>query len=155
MIIDFGADTIGNEDDFLFSVKKYWWVEEDFVFKGFSATAYLWPRDRLIHFVESTEHGIQNTILIPTFHLDVANHISEKNGLTTQMDAAIGEYFRLEKEETDVIPPVHLHVIKVNGLNEYGIVVSKKKMAPVVDCWADSEARKNITIKRLDERAKK
>jgi len=117
-----------------------WWEEEDFVFEGIPATTYLWPRDRLILFYnESDDQIIESSVIIPTFHIDTVD-----GDLRGQIRDAI--------KSAHGFTDMHVHVIQVDGLLEYGILVADKKLKPVTDCWADSEARKNRMLDRRLER---
>ncbi len=129
MIIDTMIDTSPTQ----------WWEEEELVFDGVPATAYLWPRDRLILFYrEPDQSGMdiiqEQSMIVPTFHIDTVD-----GTLRDQIREAV-KYAKFDNP--------HIHVIRVDGLLEYGIIVGDKKLKPVTDCWADSEARKNRTLDR-------
>ena len=157
MIIDTsGEDLFPLRETFretLTVVKKHWWSEKDFVFLGIPATAYEWPRDRLICFyressffvVKSRKSGMDaiyegKSLIVPTFHLDTI-----EGSIFDELRRAI------KASEENFKNGMHLHVVKVNTTKEYAIFIGDKKLSPIVDYWFDSESRKDKMLARREK----
>jgi hypothetical protein len=112
------------------SVTDDFWSERSFTFATTECTEYMWPKDRIIAFEDSTGANV----LIPTFDLinprvgeDIEAHIKQA---IESAPVGIGKQYK----------KIHLHLIRVEDHPTIvAMFVDRTKRKPVLDFFAKKE----------------